>query len=659
MKVAFVFVLYQTPEEEVLRIKKELRAMGVNDADIYFTDNTADNKGYAYGVNQGITRALSDKAEVVVVANTDISFQKLSLADITNGVKHFDVCGFRCEQNGETFYGGRLDSWRMSGGLIYDKPSTRYTACDFVSGSFMILTRNVIDEVGLFDESYFMYYEDVDYCIRATKTGFTVGVDSERAYEHFETSSENPDKAYFLAKNRFKILLAHGSFMQKMYEVVRFPKTCFQESNLIRRLIKKDPFFVNYFSLNISSVANKVLNFLLFIVLVNNLSLHEYGIYTLVWAHVTLLNPLTDLGTTSYGLIYGNKSTRHIFKLFSLRFYVSLLVFILTVLLAFLFHYNLNVLGYIILLSFVIFSNALSGSFLILTSVIERVYLSSVFSFIFNLIMISFLIAITYLYRDISYVFLTVFIFYNIYSVSNIMGIQRVLSTQLNPQAEERKIGAFIRENLRIRPAAWWAIFRKSYIFVLIGLFASLYFKGDIFLLNYYKGEEAVGIYSAGYKFFEALMFFAASYNITAAPAFVRLKQQGKELLIKRVKRDLVFLSALGIGVSVSFYLLAPYILPFFLKGTFLEAIAVTRIVIFALPLILLISVFLNLLYIYQKSFIVVYIFMAQMVVNIGLNIMFIPRYSFIGSSYITVFSELINLIILLFVTIKVIKNSH
>lgn len=45
---------------------------------------------------------------------------------------------------------------------------------DWVSGAAMLLTRRVYDVVGPLDEAFFMYAEDVDYCLRVHQAGFEV-----------------------------------------------------------------------------------------------------------------------------------------------------------------------------------------------------------------------------------------------------------------------------------------------------------------------------------------------------------------------------------------------------------------------------------------------------------------------------------------------------
>lgn len=54
--------------------------------------------------------------------------------------------------------------------LPMDKPHE----VDAISGSFFLTRKSVLDRVGLFDEDYFMYAEDIDLCFRIKEAGFKV-----------------------------------------------------------------------------------------------------------------------------------------------------------------------------------------------------------------------------------------------------------------------------------------------------------------------------------------------------------------------------------------------------------------------------------------------------------------------------------------------------
>jgi N-acetylglucosaminyl-diphospho-decaprenol L-rhamnosyltransferase len=54
----------------------------------------------------------------------------------------------------------------------WDHASVRH--CDWVPGCYFLVRRAVIDEVGLFDPRYFLYYEEVDHCLAAKKAGWDI-----------------------------------------------------------------------------------------------------------------------------------------------------------------------------------------------------------------------------------------------------------------------------------------------------------------------------------------------------------------------------------------------------------------------------------------------------------------------------------------------------
>jgi len=622
MKIAFIFVLYKTPQSEIKRLKQEVKNLKLKDYKIYFIDNTNNQQGYAAGVNTSIKKALKDGCELFTIANPDIKLVSLVPLDKLVQLSPFDIFGFAMRQQGKTYYGGKLDEWRMSGELNQEKPKSRFIASDFVSGSLMFIKKKVIDKIGFFNEKYFMYYEDVDYCYRAKKVGFKIGIDSKISYEHFEVSQDDPQKEFFLFKNRLKFLFKFGSLKQKIYELIRIPKTVFEE-------IKKRPFYLNFISLNISSIVNKILHFVLFLILINYFRPEEYAVYTLAWTQIGLLLPLLDFGTTSYGLVHiNNLINKKIRELFSLRFYLSLITFILTIILAILFHYPTSILIPIILISFVIFANMLSGTYLILTSIKQKSYLVSLVSMIFQISLVISLIAGVLITKQLMPVFIITFVLYNLYSLVNFFLVRR-------------EVG---RLSLKIDLKQWSIIIKKSFVFLLISLLAGFYSKVDVLILNFIKGREAVGIYSASYRFLDALMFVVTAYNVSSMPLFSKLAKEKKgNIFVNKIKKDVILVFAIGMFVALGFYFLGPIILPLVYKTTYFQSIQVLRIIIFALPLILLTSVFLNSIYALGKAKTIIYIFLFQLIFNIGLNLYFVPKFSFFGSAYITLLGEAIN----------------
>jgi N-acetylglucosaminyl-diphospho-decaprenol L-rhamnosyltransferase len=61
--------------------------------------------------------------------------------------------------------------------------------CDWVSGASMVVRREVFEEIGLMDEGYFLYFEEVDFCMRANERGWQTWFSPNMEVTHFEGAS--------------------------------------------------------------------------------------------------------------------------------------------------------------------------------------------------------------------------------------------------------------------------------------------------------------------------------------------------------------------------------------------------------------------------------------------------------------------------------------
>ncbi len=123
--------------------------------------------------------------------------------------------------------GGRLDS---AGMLIagdgsskqrgHGEPAERYSTIEEVlcpSGAAALYRRRMLDEVGLFDDDFFLYCEDTDLGLRARWAGWTCVYVPDAVVEHMYSSTAgkaSPLKAYYVERNR--LLLAAKNFPVRM-----------------------------------------------------------------------------------------------------------------------------------------------------------------------------------------------------------------------------------------------------------------------------------------------------------------------------------------------------------------------------------------------------------------------------------------------------------
>lgn len=75
------------------------------------------------------------------------------------------------------------------------KTDTQLTPIDWLGGTAMLIRREVIDEIGLFDENIFMYGEDIEYCYRARNHHWDVAIQPLSKIVHLANASAGSENA--------------------------------------------------------------------------------------------------------------------------------------------------------------------------------------------------------------------------------------------------------------------------------------------------------------------------------------------------------------------------------------------------------------------------------------------------------------------------------
>jgi GT2 family glycosyltransferase len=118
------------------------------------------------------------------------------------------------------FGGGRLSRWtgrveHVGFGRPLDALPPHPVPLDFVSGCVLALAPEARRAVGAWDERYFMYYEDVDYSVRARRAGVRLGLVREARAVHDEGGSSagagerSPLYYRYQARNRLLFAALH------------------------------------------------------------------------------------------------------------------------------------------------------------------------------------------------------------------------------------------------------------------------------------------------------------------------------------------------------------------------------------------------------------------------------------------------------------------
>lgn len=149
------------------------------DPRVTFRANRA-NEGFARGVNQGLRIAVGRGCGRVLLLNPDVDFapeflERLDAAWTTLGAEVIAPrIAYRDRPDTAWYAGGTLDKgWVFAARHdTSDRPGTRIV--DFASGCCLGITRQTLWTVGLLDESFFMYWEDADFCMRLRRAGIPI-----------------------------------------------------------------------------------------------------------------------------------------------------------------------------------------------------------------------------------------------------------------------------------------------------------------------------------------------------------------------------------------------------------------------------------------------------------------------------------------------------
>ena len=82
-------------------------------------------------------------------------------------------------------------------------------AVDYITGCCMLIKREVVEKIGLMDEDYFLYFEDVDWCLKARRAGYKcVLASNSKIWHKVSQSTKEGSFSYIYYHTRNGLLMA-------------------------------------------------------------------------------------------------------------------------------------------------------------------------------------------------------------------------------------------------------------------------------------------------------------------------------------------------------------------------------------------------------------------------------------------------------------------
>lgn len=199
-----------------------------------------------------------------------------------------------------------------------------------------------------------------------------------------------------------------------------------------------------------------------------------------------------------------------------------------------------------------------------------------------------------------------------------------------------------------IPPSSIGQVAAQSWSFGLSGVLYLIYFQSDIVLLKYMSGDMAAGVYNVAFVIMAAVyMLPSVVYQKYLLPKIHRWSHQDRRKFYQVYRVGNIAMLVLGVLAMLVIWVLAPWAIPFLFGVHYEDAILVILILGVAAPARFFASSAGAILstqnHIVNKN----YILIAVAVVNVGLNIILIPAYSFVGAALSTVVAEIILAIML------------
>ena len=203
------------------------------------------NTGFAGGNNIGMQYALNHGADYILCINNDTFAEKKLLQELVAVLENepkvgvvtpkiyfakgheFHIDRYKKEDLGKVFwYAGGYTDWANVRSVHrgvdevdqgqYDKQEK----IQFASGCCMLFKREVLEKIGLFDERYFLYFEDADLNERVKKKGYDITYIPKAVLWHMNAASSggsgNLLQDYFLTRNRLLFGMTYAPLRTKI-----------------------------------------------------------------------------------------------------------------------------------------------------------------------------------------------------------------------------------------------------------------------------------------------------------------------------------------------------------------------------------------------------------------------------------------------------------
>lgn len=186
----------------------------------------------------------------------------------------------------------------------------------------------------------------------------------------------------------------------------------------------------------------------------------------------------------------------------------------------------------------------------------------------------------------------------------------------------------------------WKKLLKESIPFWLTNVFIIIYFRIDQIMLSMMEGNDVVGWYSASYRLIDGLSILPSVLMSVMFPVFSKYHENSKDSLELAFKKTLKFLTILAIPIGIGTTITAEKIIQLIYGTDYMPSVVALKILVWASVLSFINFTPATLLNSTNKQKLLMKITCFGAILNIILNYILIPSFSYKGAGIATVFTE-------------------
>jgi len=392
----------------------------------------------------------------------------------------------------------------------------------------------------------------------------------------------------------------------------------------VQRIAKNTSVFL------IAQIISSVLTFFFFAYTSRYLGPESFGILSFAIALTAIFSILNDLGLGQVTIreIARDKSltSKYIGNIAAIKIILSIITFGLIAL-------TINLLGYpkqtievVYLLGLSVSCRAFIGMFNSISQAHEKMEYNSIGQILnSSLMLIGVLFVISKRFNIVGFAFI-----YFVVSAISLVYYFTICAWK------------FAKPKIEIDWSFWKSTIKESLPFGLVGIFTMILHLIDTVMLSLMQGNTVTGWYSAAYRAFFVLLLIPSALNVAIFPIMSYYHISSKDSLKFIYEKSFKYLTIIAIPIGIGGTLLAGKIILLVFGKGYQPSIIAFQILIWSAVLIFIGTPGANLFNSTNRQTMLTKIVGISTVLNVFLNLLLIPKYSYIGAGIATVVSMLL-----------------